>query len=81
MTKYETFLGSIWSDCFAGVTFLAKVNFFIISPLNISTCSFLLTGWACHVWLDDTHYQTVGEVAYEDWRRLLSIAYKDFTCN
>jgi hypothetical protein len=41
LTKYKTSLGSLWNDCFPGVTFLAKVKFFIISPLNISTCSFL----------------------------------------
>jgi len=77
MNKYQTFLGSFWSDCFVGVTFLAKVNSFII----ISTCGFLLTGRACHVWLDGTHYRSVGEVAYEDWRRLLSIVHKDLACN
>jgi hypothetical protein len=82
MTKYQTFLGSFWSDCFTGVTFLAKVNSFIISPLKVSTCGFLLTGRACHVWLDGTHYRRVGEVAYADWRRLLSIDHKHppFTC-
>lgn len=80
MTKYQTFLGSFWSDCFAGVTFLAKVNSFIISPLNVSTCGFLLTGRACHVWLDSTHYRSVGEVACADWRRLLSIDHKDLAC-
>jgi hypothetical protein len=63
------------------VTFLAKVNSFIISPLNISTCGFLLTGRACHVWLDGTHYRSVGEVTYEDWRCLLSIVHKDLACN
>jgi hypothetical protein len=41
LTKYQTSLGSLWNHCFPGVTFIAKVKSFIISPLNISTCSFL----------------------------------------